>query len=544
VKKTLFPAAFFLGSLLLICSCSLKLIDAPAGGGGIETVGVAGAARYPGTGKPAALAQVRIRSALFLADVPGIAPGMAGTVLRDAVTDEDGRFSVDSIDTGTYTIEINDGEHNAALIRRTFSRAGSKVDLGVAFLEATGTITGSAGVSVTGNDRIARVFGLQRTAVVDPAGGYELSDIPQGVFRLQIAGANDPALPETVDSVVVGAGTSVAAPPVGWQFSRKLFVNTTASGANVNGTVTGFPVLVRLSGGTFDFNEAQSGGNDVRFAKTDGTLLPFSIGRWERIAGTAEIWVKMDTIYGNDSAHCLVMLWGNSAAVSASSNTAVFGADNGFAGVWHLDADCRDVSGNGHNGTNYGAVDVPGIIGSAKQFNGEDSIKITGLLGTPANVTLSAWIKTDSTISSGQDIVTIGDAAFIRADETVSGYGTGGYAHRYTRNGDTSFTKVTSGLNIAKTGWRFVAFSFDNLTQTHILYIDGLPVRVDNSAYAVDYSGVGNNTFIGMHGNGKKSYAMRGMVDEVRVCKTARSADWIRLCYMNQRIDDKLIVAR
>ena len=32
-----------------------------------------------------------------------------------------------------------------------------------------------------------------------------------------------------------------------------------------------------------------------------------------------------------------------------------------------------------------------------------------------------------------------------------------------------------------------------------------------------------------------------GKIDEVRVEKVARSADWIKLCFMNQREDDKLV---
>jgi hypothetical protein len=33
-----------------------------------------------------------------------------------------------------------------------------------------------------------------------------------------------------------------------------------------------------------------------------------------------------------------------------------------------------------------------------------------------------------------------------------------------------------------------------------------------------------------------------GKIDEVRVSNNIPSADWIKLCYMNQRIDDMLVV--
>jgi hypothetical protein len=34
----------------------------------------------------------------------------------------------------------------------------------------------------------------------------------------------------------------------------------------------------------------------------------------------------------------------------------------------------------------------------------------------------------------------------------------------------------------------------------------------------------------------------KGSIDEVRICSAALGVDWIRLCYMNQRRDDRLVV--
>jgi len=33
----------------------------------------------------------------------------------------------------------------------------------------------------------------------------------------------------------------------------------------------------------------------------------------------------------------------------------------------------------------------------------------------------------------------------------------------------------------------------------------------------------------------------KGSIDEVRICSVARSVDWIKLCYMNQRPDNRLV---
>jgi hypothetical protein len=43
-------------------------------------------------------------------------------------------------------------------------------------------------------------------------------------------------------------------------------------------------------------------------------------------------------------------------------------------------------------------------------------------------------------------------------------------------------------------------------------------------------------------GTGNFPYYFKGMLDEVRISSGACSADWIRLCYMNQKSDDALVV--
>jgi hypothetical protein len=39
-----------------------------------------------------------------------------------------------------------------------------------------------------------------------------------------------------------------------------------------------------------------------------------------------------------------------------------------------------------------------------------------------------------------------------------------------------------------------------------------------------------------------QSYFFAGIIDEVRVSNKELNADWIHLCYMNQRMDDKFVV--
>jgi hypothetical protein len=235
------------------------------------------------------------------------------------------------------------------------------------------------------------------------------------------------------------------------------------------------------------------------------------------------------------------MYWGNANTISASNGAAVFDTVDGFAAVWHLNKGCGDATVNGHAGTNYGALDTEGIIGNSKKFNGSDSIRIPGLLDSPASVSLCAWAQLDMRSLQGAEVFSIGDAAGIRMDDSRSGFGTEGTFHVSTTNTDTVFSSVISSRNLAKTGWHFVVYTFDDINRLQSLYIDGERSNQIANNDAIDYSGVGSNTLIGKHGNGKNNFNFIGRIDEVRVSKTVLSANWIRLCYMNQKAQDQLV---
>ncbi|MBN1130212.1 MAG: hypothetical protein JXA71_14565, partial [Chitinispirillaceae bacterium] len=84
------------------------------------------------------------------------------------------------------------------------------------------------------------------------------------------------------DVPVIPGDTTVVYNP-SWQYARRIFLNTTAGGADVSGDVYNFPVLVRLTAGNFTFSQAQAGGADIRFTKPDNTFIPYEIERWDPV---------------------------------------------------------------------------------------------------------------------------------------------------------------------------------------------------------------------------------------------------------------------
>jgi hypothetical protein len=352
---------------------------------------------------------------------------------------------------------------------------------------------------------------------------------------------------DTVKNHVIMTGVMVASRDTvlladyhSWSYSRPILLNTSAAGADVPNNVTDFPVLVRLTSARFDFSQAKEHGEDLRFMKMNGTPLPYEIERWDPVTERAEVWVNVDTVRGNNSTQSITMYWGNPDAYDRSNGAAVFDTAENLTAVWHLNQNSADATAHRHNGSAGSAADTVGMIGLCKKFNGSDSIKIAGLLGSLPSITLSAWAQLDSTPpNGGSEILSIGDAALIRMDYAINKIGTGGAYHV----SDSIFNHTASGKFLKQTGWHFISFSFDVSSYTSSVYIDGLKTssRFDPNV-PINYKNVGQNTYIGKHGNAKPGFDFFGRIDEVRVFRSPMTAEYIKLCFMNQREDDRLIV--
>lgn len=525
--------------LLAGLTCSNLSMD---GGFGSETTNgrVSGRVVYT-DGSPAQGVHFTVRRDDYLSPLPQ-AFVKEWVTLGNGLTDSNGCFVSDSLDTGNYIIEINDEAARALLKKGRIAPALLSIDVGTDTLRSHATVQGEVNIDASaGADWYVQVYGLERCIAIDSTGTYTLSDLPAGTFRLRIVCGNAAVSPFIVDNVAVASGATTTVPAVGWRSSRQLALNTSAGGADISGTVYKFPLLVKLREGVnFLFNGARRNGEDIRFLSPDSRMLPYEIERWDSVNGQADIWVLVDTVYGSNSAQYITMQWGSSSARDNSNGAAVFDTGDGYTAVWHLNGDCNDAGYKGHDGTACSAFDTAGIAGLGKKFRGSDSIKIPGLLGSSASITLSAWAQLDSAPpEGGSEILSLGDAALIRMDYALDSVGTIGSIHL---SDGTIFDNVTSGRFLKQTGWHLITFTVNQSNHTRALYIDGMNVRSRTSMNAINYSGVGQNTFIGKHGNGKTNFNFSGRIDEVRVFRAPVSIDYIRLCYMNQKAQDALVV--
>jgi hypothetical protein len=474
-------------------------------------------------------------------------------------------------DSGEYIFHVAGG--------KTFNIEGRQNSSGEAVL--------ISGVKVQNNDTvIVRSGAIRKTGaikimfpgVIDTADGYVyirgttifakandtsgfvfLESVPPGVTPSVYYSVNSSSsIPKALaDSVTIDPGATTV---IGYQtgvHSAKLFLNTTASGAGIAGTVTNFPVLIRLREDNFDFTQAKADGGDIRFTKSNGAPFPYEIERWDPAARQAEVWVTVDTVFGNDSMQFFTMYWGEPVATIASDSAAVFDTATGFAGVWHLgetDSIALDATGNHYDGTGYSTTSVPGMIGNARHFNGNSSIirmkgTASSRLDFPMNgrYTLSAWVYHD-TLADSITYLVAGKGErqyFIKNFDLELSIGQQMRQWEFTEYHDNDWQSATIVPATAKS-WIYLTGVRDGPNE--YLYVNGILAM--SKTFATNQSQLPRDTIDDFTIGGflrpvtryNQGYAyFSGVIDEVTVSSTPRSADWIKLNFMNQKEKDALV---
>jgi len=282
-------------------------------------------------------------------------------------------------------------------------------------------------------------------------------------------------------------------------------------------------LLVRLHRDHFRFSETEEDGSDIRFS-AGATPLSYEIDAWNKEAGTASIWVRIPLIKGNDRQEIRIH-WGRADAKNASNGKAVFNASNGYIGVWHLGQEVRDLVGNLES-EDKGTTKVKGMIGWARHFPGKrgvfcgTDIQTLPLGGAPH--TTQAWFRPDT--SNGR-IVCWGNEK--RAGKVTMCYRSPPAIRMdcYFSNGD-----VRAEIPGRTQGWTHAVYTFEE--EQAILYINGMKRGAGNPRHTPMALERPARMWIG---GWYDTYDYVGDVDEVRISGTARSADWVRLEYENQK---------
>ncbi|WP_162658469.1 DUF2341 domain-containing protein [Tuwongella immobilis] len=291
-----------------------------------------------------------------------------------------------------------------------------------------------------------------------------------------------------------------------------------------------FPLLVRLVGDTFDFRQAHPNGNDLRFVSESGELLAYEIEQWNPQAGEAALWVRIPKIQGNRK-QAIRMFWGNPNAAAESKSGEVFRRQDGYLSVFHFGADLADSVGTLAL-RNVGTRDAAGRVGNGRlcaEGAGLALTQPTSMLPSGAeSSSTEVWMKADrpngtlvgwgNEQAQGKVVMQYRSPPHIRMDcyfsrgdvRSVGDFPTGDWVHvvhtydqgasRLFINGELAGENLKNGGPLA-------------VRRPARLWIGGWYDRFD---------------FV-------------GSMDEVRVSSVARSPEWIRLQYENQRANQRLV---
>jgi hypothetical protein len=312
----------------------------------------------------------------------------------------------------------------------------------------------------------------------------------------------------------------------GWQHSGSLYLLTTPEGAHLPATASedGFPLLVRLDKDWFDFSQAKANGEDIRFATSTGTPLAHQIDEWDAANGTASIWVRIPTIKGN-ARQGIKMHWGKADAASESSGAAVFNESNGYLSVWHMNDPVKDEVGTLES-KDTGTTSSSGIIGKSRHFGVGKGIncgeKITTYPVGSNPHSSEAWFRADKPNAT---VLAWGNEA-----------GQGKVMMQYFSPPHIKMECYFSGADVAggstlpMSQWIHVIHAFKSGESR--VYVNGRLDGVSTSTGAPLAIKSPARMYMGGWYN---NYRFVGDIDEVRVSKVTRSADWVQLQYENQK---------
>lgn len=320
-----------------------------------------------------------------------------------------------------------------------------------------------------------------------------------------------------------------------WNFRKEITFDLSPAGADISGTPTDVPVLIRLHLGNFGyFGDTKPDGSDLRFvASDDKTPLKFHIEKYDSASQLAFVWVNVPRLSGGLASDKIYLYYGNQKSTAAPKSSESYDASQVL--VYHFgsaEALLADSTANANNASGSTAeANAASLIAGGMKFSGTQSISVPSSgslrLLSAKGMTLSAWIRIDQAQTNAY-VLALEDGA----KHVVLGLrGEQSYARVTTVSGDV---EVTQPDTLTKGSWHHLVAVIGG--GKLVLYIDGKPVA-NSAAQLTDVAGsftIGNGT--------SGSNGLVGEMDEVQVSSVTRSPEWIKASALSQGQESILTV--
>jgi biopolymer transport protein ExbB len=321
-----------------------------------------------------------------------------------------------------------------------------------------------------------------------------------------------------------------------WKFRKEITFDLSSAGANISGSPSDVPVLIRLSLGNFEFfADAKPDGSDFRFiAADDKTPLKHHIERFDATSQMALVWVRLPRLTGGATADKIFLYYGNPDASDGADMAGTFDVNTVL--VYHFGA----ASGSPQDATAYKteprAFDAEpnpaSLIGAGVRFNGRQAIEVPanqGLQLVPdKGLTLSAWVKLDAPQNDAR-VISLSDGAN-RIELGIDGLNA--YASLESRGSGISRASAAEPLQTGS--WIHLALRAG--AGTIQLFVNGNEAA-RAAAALVPIAGV---LTVGAGASRERGFV--GELDELQVSNVARPNEWLEAAARSQGMVAPLVV--
>lgn len=451
-------------------------------------------------------------------------------------TRSDGSYEFQNIAPGYYNIEA---EH--MLLQKKLFHANldlnksDTVILPSDTLLEPGTIVLEINDLTLSEDQYAYIPGTSIAVSVDStavaSGKITINNVPAALIESVVLMSTSDTLfsADIGDSLLVTSGDTTTNMLEAWGYNRNIEINVASTGLSLTQSLLKFPLPVQLNSSNFNFSEAQTGGEDIRFTNSIGALLFHEVEYWDTISKTALVWVLADSI-PHSSTETIGIHWGNMSATESSNASSVFDTLLGYQAVWHFNEDAIDGTYNKNSGTVSNCSFPLGAMGKGVSFDGGDNFvevpNRENLAVLSTSFSYSLWIRVEENN---------GDLDKILYKEPFGIKSLYGSVEAMVRNGQdfigAKFGQESDFLN----KWTFLVCTIDR--DAHLLrtYTNGVFVESVDISAINDFSS-SNSLFMSVKGE-----EFEGDIDEVRIYKGVLSTDYIQLAYESQKENSSLV---
>lgn len=334
-----------------------------------------------------------------------------------------------------------------------------------------------------------------------------------------------------------------------------------------------FPVLISV----VDLNLRSTGngghvesanGYDMVFTASDGTTpLDHEIERWDGATGELVAWVRLPSL----SAGTVIYLYYGNSQISSATETPGAVWESSYVGVWHLAEagsgainEYRDSSRYGNHGRGGKGIatavpsQVAGAIGFGAHFDNADGnydfidAGDDGTLNVTGNqITFETWLKHNITIDAAHGTPPLSNVPYgiLNHKGYNDGYSLwllgnsflcpGGPVTEpcvvFNLPGRDYSLRTPQTAPMGPNVWHHVVATFDGGTMT--LFVDGTNQGTLAKAGNIPPSNAEQPMWIG-HGDQPQNVTWSGQyegeLDEIRISRSSRSANWVATAFANQ----------